>query len=154
MSRKKLTKKEIEIRAKAECYDRVCQTLGIKKDILGYIENIRHPEEKELFHDNRWLRTPSGMRGEYFGLKITTRCIWFYRYTVPGRCDSYCFKWGNSSIDDISRLSYYSEFDIPMSKSINQLKKDLRKKQIKQLISKASENDFYKRRIAGILNLI
>jgi len=151
---KKLTKKEVEIRAKAECYDRVCQTLGIEKDILGYIDNIIHPEEQDLFHDNKWLRTPPGMRGEYFGLKITTRSIYFYRYVVPGRCDSYCFRWGNSPDNDIPKLSYYSEFDIPMSKSINQFKKDLRKKQIKQLISKASENDFCKRKLTKVLNLI
>jgi hypothetical protein len=29
------------IRPKADCYDRICQTLGIESDVLGYIEKLR-----------------------------------------------------------------------------------------------------------------
>jgi hypothetical protein len=154
------TKKELEkyihvIRPKADCYDRICQSLGITNDVLGYIKKLQDVDsDPPVFQDNRWVRTPPGMRGEYFGVLITSRYIHFYRYTVPGRCDSYDFKWGYSPNDQVARLSYYSEYHDSMSKSLKQLKKDLQKKQIKDLLKKASENVYGKRMIDNIMHLL
>jgi hypothetical protein len=41
-----LTKKQLiefikTIRPKADAYDRVCQTLGIEKDMLGYVRRLK-----------------------------------------------------------------------------------------------------------------
>lgn len=41
MTKKQLENYIKEIRPKADAYDRICETLGIKNDILGYIDKIK-----------------------------------------------------------------------------------------------------------------
>ncbi len=38
----------VELRPYAECYRRVCETLGIEKNILGYVERIQAHRDKLL----------------------------------------------------------------------------------------------------------
>ena len=41
MKKKELIAFIKELRAKADAYDRVCQTLGIQRDILGYVKRLK-----------------------------------------------------------------------------------------------------------------
>ena len=41
MTKKQLENYITEIRPKADAYDRVCEMLGIKNDILGYIQKLK-----------------------------------------------------------------------------------------------------------------
>jgi len=52
MLKRNLIKLLREIRPKADAYDRVCQQLGIDKDILGYIENLqrKHSSKSICLH--------------------------------------------------------------------------------------------------------
>lgn len=51
-----LTKKQliafiVKIRPKADAYDRVCEQLGIKNNILSYIEKLKKSKKKQLKYD-------------------------------------------------------------------------------------------------------
>jgi hypothetical protein len=63
------------------------------------------------------------------------------RYTVPGRIDSYNFDYVEGGSGMASRLRYSSESDLPLTKALSMLAKDLDKKQVVELIVDACSRE-------------
>jgi hypothetical protein len=71
MTKKQLQEYIEEIRPKADAYERVCSTLGIDKDILGYIEKIKANRAEKLVNQpseslfRQWIHDLPKKDGQY-----------------------------------------------------------------------------------------
>jgi hypothetical protein len=104
------------------------------------------------FSDNCWLKTNKGASIEYFSLYIDDDRIAFTRYVVPGRFDLYCF-WHNNS-EHIAQVKYFTDCKIAICHSIAQFKRDLKRKNVQELIAKATQNKYCERQIKNFLEYI
>jgi len=94
-------------------------------------------DDKVLFSDNIQVgRTKWGM--DFFRIWITDAGASISRYCVPGRIDTYVFDWIPSHHCGIGdRVAFFADTHISLPRAIKQLKRDLNKKQVKQLLKEA-----------------
>ena len=93
-----------------------------------------------LFYDNRWVRTWAKHRGaEYVCLFISPTEIIICRYCVPGRLDSYSFKYGPDERTGLNKLHYFSDMRWSLKKASAQVQADLKKPQIKRMLKEADK---------------
>ena len=95
-------------------------------------------KNKLLFNDNCFI-TKIKDGNEYLDIQIDSKSVYFYRYIVPGRCDKYSFKliWDEGA----PTIKYFSDYNIPINRSLKQFQRDLKKIKIKKLIQVARDTN-------------
>ena len=63
--------------------------------------------------------------------------IYFNRYCVPGRIDTYGFDYSPAKSGVMERISYHSETKVPLDKALKMFQKDLDKPRVVQMIADA-----------------
>lgn len=93
--------------------------------------------DKVLFNDNIAVYT-SKDRMDFFRIFITDAGASIGRYCVPGRLDIYDFDFIHATCGLGARVAYFSDLrGQSLIKAVNQLKRDLKKKQVKELFAAA-----------------
>lgn len=99
---------------------------------LDYID-----DDKVLFNDNIAVKTTKDQM-DFFRVFITDHSASVGRYCVPGRLDVYSFDYIPGSCGIGERVAYFSdEYDQTLIKGVSLLKRDLKKKRVKELIAQA-----------------
>jgi hypothetical protein len=93
-------------------------------------------DDKVLFSDNILVYGTKD-QCDYFMVFITDCGASIGRYCVPGRLDIYNFDWIHATLGLGNRVAYFTDTNKPLSKAIKQLTRDLKKKQVKQLLKEA-----------------
>jgi hypothetical protein len=103
-------------------------------------------DEKIIFADN--IRVASTKWGrEFLGIILRDAEpefdinyeVLLYRYCVPGRVDSYCFRFESKKNDVV----FTSDTSLPLLKATQMLIKDLDKPQVVELVKQACEKQLY-----------
>jgi len=93
-------------------------------------------DDKILFNDNTAVRqTKDSM--DFLRIFITDRGASIGRYCVPGRIDIYDFDWVRGSTGLGSRVAFFTDTHLSLDKAIKQVKRDLKKKHVKELLAAA-----------------
>ena len=93
-------------------------------------------DDKVLFSDNILVgRTKWGLY--FFSIFITDQGASINRYCVPGRIDTYTFNWVRGSTGLGSRVAFFTDTHISLAKAVTQARRDLGKKQVKELLRQA-----------------
>jgi len=94
-------------------------------------------DDKILFNDNIAVYTTKD-RMDFFRIFITDRGASIGRYCVPGRLDIYTFDFIHATCGLGARIAYFSDLrDQSLIKAVKQLSRDLKKKQVKELLAAA-----------------
>lgn len=93
-------------------------------------------EDKTLFSDNILVYGTKDLL-HFFSIHVTDRGASLVRYTVPGRIDEYSFSWVPGGCGLGSRVTYFTDTSWSLDKAVKQIKKDLNKKQVKELLKQA-----------------
>jgi hypothetical protein len=94
-------------------------------------------DEKVLFNDNIAVYTTKD-RMDFFRVFITDTGACIGRYCVPGRLDIYTFDFIHATCGLGARIAFFSDLrDQTLIKAVMQLKRDLKKKQVKKLFADA-----------------
>jgi hypothetical protein len=99
---------------------------------LDYVNN-----DKILFNDNTLVYQTKN-QCDYFRILITDRGASIGRYCVPGRLDIYEFDWVPEGTGLGSRVCYFTDTHQSLIKAVAQLKRDLKKKRVKELFNQAT----------------
>jgi hypothetical protein len=111
-------------------------------------------------HDNVWVRRLKH-GNEYFAITFETPAdtdrerwhVTIYCYCVPGRCDTYCFRWNARE----HVLSYFSEGNLSIARAEYLASIDLNKDQVKKLAVEMVSNPkgkMYTRAFLQMLKII
>ncbi len=96
-----------------------------------------HNDDKVLFNDNIAVYTTKD-RMDFFRVFITDRGASIGRYCVPGRLDIYSFDYIHATCGLGARVAYFSDNrGQSLIKAVKQLTRDLKKKQVKELLAAA-----------------
>lgn len=95
---------------------------------------LDYADDEKLYSDNTFVgRTQWG--NYYFSIYITENGASICRYCVPGRIDTYNFDWIPSRSSGVGdRLAYFTDTSASLNKALTLVKRDLKKKQVKQLL--------------------
>ncbi len=93
------------------------------EDKLLYLDNILVYGTKDLLH--------------FLSIHISDHNASITRYVVPGRIDEYTFTWVPGGCGLGNRVAYFTDTSWSLEKAVKQIKKDLSKKQVKELLKQA-----------------
>jgi len=92
--------------------------------------------DKVLYSDNTLVGRTKW--GNYFlSIFISEGGASINRYCVPGRIDTYTFDWIPGSTGIGSRVALFTDTHISLNQALRQVKRDLKKKQVKELLKEA-----------------
>lgn len=94
-------------------------------------------DDKILYNDNTAVFTSKDQM-DFFRIFITDRGASIGRYCVPGRLDIYTFDFIHATCGIGARIAFFSDnHGQTLIKAVAQLKRDLKKKHVKELLAAA-----------------
>lgn len=93
-------------------------------------------EDKTLYSDNILVYGTKDML-HFLSIHITDRDASLTRYTVPGRIDEYSFTFVPGSTGLGERVAFFTDTNWSLEKALKRIKKDLTKRQVKELLKAA-----------------
>lgn len=94
-------------------------------------------DEKTLFSDNRQVGRSRDGSWFFLSIHVSDRDATITRYCVPGRLDTYSFTFIPCQIGIGDRVTFFSDINCSLARAAKQVKCDLKKKQIVELLKAA-----------------
>lgn len=115
---------------------------------MDYNHNV-----KILYSDNTFVgRTKWG--SYYLSIHVTERGASIGRYCVPGRIDTYHFDWIPGNVGIGSRVALFTDTGASLENALKLVKKDLKKKEVKLLLTEANTKLGERSHLASLLNAL
>lgn len=93
---------------------------------------------KTLFSDNTLVKqTPDSC--EYLSIHVTENNAFINRYVVPGRTDTYTFKWNPSHECGVGdTVSLFTDHHLSLSEAVKMVRQDLKRPRVKAMLQDAN----------------